>query len=68
MIAASLCPEGFESAFRIHAAALEADALVGKGIDEKTAAADGKTMKGSADMATNQRMKQILSVFGVSIR
>ncbi len=61
---ASLCPEGFESAFRLHAAALEADALVGKGIDEKTAAIDGKAMKGSADMATNQRMKQILSVFG----
>ena len=37
---------------------------MGKGIDEKIAAVDGKTMKGSADMATNQRMKQILSVFG----
>ena len=35
---ARLCPEGFEAAFRIHAAALEADGLVGKGIDEKTTA------------------------------
>jgi hypothetical protein len=61
---ASLCPKGFEAAFRIHAASLDADALVGKGIDEKMTAIDGKTLKGSADTATNQRMKQILSLFG----
>ena len=61
---ARLCPEGFEAAFRIHAAALEADVLVGKGIDEKTTAVDGTTLKGSADTATDQRMRQILSLFG----
>jgi predicted transposase YbfD/YdcC len=61
---ASLCPKGLEAAFRIHAAALEADALVGKGIDEKTTAVDGTALKGSADTAKNQRMKQMLSMFG----
>jgi predicted transposase YbfD/YdcC len=61
---ASLCPVGFEAAFRIHAAALEAGALMGKGIDEKTTAVDGTTLRGSADIATNQRMKQMLSMFG----
>lgn len=61
---ASLCPEGLEAAFRIHAAALEAAALVAKGIDEKITAVDGRTLKGSADLATNQRMKQMLSMFG----
>jgi predicted transposase YbfD/YdcC len=61
---ARLCSVGFEAAFRIHAAALEAAALMGKGIDEKTTAVDGTTLKGSADTATNQRMKQMLSMFG----
>jgi hypothetical protein len=35
---------------------------VGKGIDEKTTAVDGTTLKGSADTATDQRMRQILLI------
>src|SRR3954469_21914222 len=61
---ARLCPAGFEAAFRIHAAALEADRLVGKGIDEQTTAGDGTTLKGSADTATDQRMRGLSEDWG----